>query len=184
MNRVIEEKDYWNKAALDPDVDKKYISDIDFEIPLFMLSSVKILEIGCGVGRLMKNDNLFYGIDISKNMIEIAKKRKPNCHFKVSDGRTIPYGNNFFQYVYSVLLFQHLPFEAISAYIKETARVLSAKGIFIFQFIKGNENEPFSIHHDGLLIKDELIKNGFTYAGELQYEDLPSQWVWVQAQKI
>jgi len=149
MNRLTKEKNYWNKASKDPKVDIKYISDIGKAPFLDLLGKElkkgKTLEIGCGVGRLMQDG--YCGIDISEGMLEIAKKRKPKCHFKLSDGRSIPYKDETFDSVYCVLVFQHIPFDAVQFYIDEASRVLKKDGVFIFQMIHGDEDEPFSKHH-------------------------------------
>lgn len=183
MNRIKLEKDYWNKAALDLDVDKKYICDIPNEkfrhIPPIVSMSNKYLDLGCGVGRLMENFDNFYGIDISENMLEIARKRKPNCNFKLTDGRTIPYEDNYFDFVYCVLLFQHLPLEGVSAYIKESARVLKKGGRFIFQYIEGKENEPFSKHYRFYHFNLDKFK-----VLNKQFGLIHPQWTWIEAKKI
>lgn len=186
MLRVNQEKNYWNEAAEQPDVDESFICDIPDEkfrfIPPVVSMSNKYLDLGCGVGRLMKNFDNFYGVDISENMLKIAKERKPNCHFKLCDGRTIPYEDDTFDYVYSILLFQHLPFAAVCSYITEAMRVLKKGGVFIFQYIEGNEQEPFSIHHKARLIEYHIQKSGYKVAKKttgLVHES----WTWVEVIK-
>lgn len=146
MSRIQEEKNYWDKNALDDEVDIKYISDADDKWCLYDIGELtgNVLEIGCGVGRLMKDG--YTGIDISQNMLDIAKKRKPKCHFKLTDGRTIPFKDKSFDTVYCYLVFQHLPKDAVKGYIDEAYRVLKKDGIFVFQWIIGDEDEPFSKH--------------------------------------
>ena len=173
--RVAIEKEYWDKAALDPDVDKKYIADCDLQGCLDAIGNLKgkVLDLGCGVGRLMKDG--YCGVDISPNMLKIAAKRHPSCEFKLADGRTIPYPDETFDSAYSMLLFQHLPFDAVGGYIKEVRRVLKDNGIFIFQYIEGTEDEPFSKHH---IIELE----GFTFGTEKEL--VHPQWTWIRANKI
>lgn len=184
--RVEIEKEYWDKASKDKDVDKKYISNIakdGFKDALGDLDG-NVLEIGCGVGRLMKAG--WYGIDISQGMIDIARSRKKNCHFEVSDGRTIPFEDNFFDHVYSVLVFQHIPFDAVLGYIKEAHRVLRKYGLFQFQFIEGNEDEPFSHHHDLDRILQALTDFGFFVNPSPQFIRkgiVHLDWTWVRAIK-
>ena len=166
MDRVQQEKDYWDSAALDPDVDQKYISDISTEECIKALELPEdpfyFLDLGCGVGRLSfevaQKENVFgHGIDISLEMIEIARSRfsdrdnmpKNWVNYQVNDGRTLPFANpELFDFVYSVLLFQHLEGTTILGYMQETYRVLKPGGIFRFQYIPGTENEPFSKHYD------------------------------------
>lgn len=147
MRRSKLEKQYWNKNALDPQVDKKYICDVNTELCLKDLHPMKgdVLEIGCGVGRLMRKG--YYGIDTSLNMLKIARERNPRLKLKVCDGRSIPHEDNKFDYVYSYLVFQHLPKNAVQTYIDEAYRVLKDNGVLVFQFILGTEHEPFSHHY-------------------------------------
>lgn len=156
MSRTMEEKDYWDRNALDHEVDVKYISDISTELCLQDLGEMsgEVLEIGCGVGRLLQDG--WYGIDTSENMLEIARKRNPKLKLFNGDGRTLPYDDNQFDHVYSYLVFQHIPKDAVAGYIKEAHRVLKKGGRLAFQCILGNEDEPFSKHLDLGFLKENL----------------------------
>lgn len=182
MDRLTQEKTYWNTAAEDPEVDDKYISNITegFDEVIGCLPG-KVLEIGCGVGRLMKPK--YYGIDISSKMIDIAKKRHPECVFKLCDGRTIPYEDKTFNSVYCVLVFQHIPFDAVKGYIEEAYRVLKKNGIFRFQFIEGRESEPFSHHYDIDRMLNAVSNKFNVYAGEIEKGLIHPQWTWITAHK-
>ena len=54
-----------------------------------------VLEIGCGDGRdaaeIIKLTNNYLGIDISKSMIELAKKAVPQAKFQVNDFETMKF---------------------------------------------------------------------------------------------
>jgi 2-polyprenyl-3-methyl-5-hydroxy-6-metoxy-1,4-benzoquinol methylase len=81
-------KIFWDNAAKDPDVRYKYIADewASTETFLNLIESNNsnwnnVLEIGCGIGRLLdplsekyKECN-FYAIDISDEMINLAPKK-------------------------------------------------------------------------------------------------------------
>lgn len=181
-NRIEVEKNYWNVAAQDVEVDRKYISNLSEKPVLKKLGKLKhrVLEIGCGVGRLMKQD--YYGIDISERMIFIAKQRKPGCNLQVSDGRTIPFEDKYFNSVYSVLVFQHIPFQGFLNYTMETARVLRNGGKFIFQFIEGDEEEPFSCHYDIQKVRHVLKEAGFT-VNSVKKGLGHEQWTWITSTK-
>lgn len=181
MDRIDQEKAYWNKCSQDPDLDVKYISDMpnkEFKKALGTLDG-RVLEIGCGVGRLIEDG--YYGIDLTPGMLEIAKKRKPKGNYKLCDGRTIPHKDKYFDSVYCVLLFQHIPFDAVESYISEASRVLKKGGIFRFQFIEGREDEPFSKHHLWQKVKKALTDNGFK--AEKEKGLVHEQWTWVTAVK-
>lgn len=177
MSRIQEEKDYWDNVSTDPEVDEKYISNIDTGLYLKAIGELngKVLEIGCGVGRLMRKG--FCGIDISEGMLKIARIRKPECEFRETDGRTISYPDNTFDSVYCVLVFQHLPLEAVNGYIRETRRVLKDGGRFVFQFIEGREDEPFSKYHE---ISD-IVLDGFDWSKRKGI--IHPQWTWVYCHK-
>lgn len=180
--RIELEKQYWDLAAQDPNVDTKYICDQSKESCLSAIGSLKgrVLEIGCGVGRLMKTG--YFGVDISEKMLELAKINNPDCIYSICDGRTIPYDDNYFNSIYCILVFQHLPLEAIETYIKEVSRVLKNKGLFRFQFIEGVEQEPFSHHYQLEEIKDILNTNDF-YLEKVDKRLVHKQWTWITATK-
>lgn len=196
LMRVDEEREYWDKYAQSPDVDRLYISDVSTEECIRALNLEdsylnNILEVGCGIGRLMDalpDSALIYeanpwGVDISLDMLDEGQKRHGwNHQFIVNDGRTIPFTDGFFEFVYCVLVFQHLPGEAIRSYIKETYRVLQPQGIFRFQYIEGTEQEPFSRHYNPETMRRWLTDEGF----EITQQDralVHKQWSWITAVK-
>lgn len=186
IKRTELEKKYWNEFALDPKVDLKYISDIEKAPFLELLNDMHgtVLDIGCGVGRLMKKG--YYGVDTSINMLEIAKQRKLGCMFFLNNGRDLPFADAYFDCAYSVLLFQHLPLDAVNNYIKETARVLKKDGLFTFQFIAGKEESRFgelSFEHKISDIADTLTDNNFLML-EREVGKVHPLWTWIKAKKI
>lgn len=201
MNRIDLEREYWNEAALDPDVDRKYISDVSTEECLAALDAPKlgkILDVGCGVGRIANalsegghSKRKIFGIDISEEMLDLADDRR-RCwpysikyngnEYKLCDGRTIPYKDSSINFAYSMLLFQHLKADTIQSYMKETYRVLEPKGIFRFQFIEGDEQEPFSNHYslDQMKTWLEDARLEFIKADKGLCHPM---WTWVTARK-
>jgi|UniRef100_UPI0040496DD5 SAM-dependent methyltransferase len=104
------------------------------------------LEIGCGVGRLMrplaKRLAAINGVDIAPGMISKGRELLsdlPNARLEVTDGSLNMFPSQTLDYVYSFVVFQHIPSKrAISRYIQETARVLKPGGVFKFQ-VDGRE---------------------------------------------
>ncbi len=177
---IDQEIKYWDKAAVDPQVDDKYICNInDPKFDELIRFDGKVLEIGCGVGRLMRSG--WFGIDISPKMLEIAKTRRPNCIFKLCDGN-IPYPKKFFNAVYSVLVFQHIPFNEFENYVVETSNVLVDGGTFLFQFIEGDETEPFSNHYKLDDVK-KVLKNNKLDITYLQKGIIHPMWSWIKCKK-
>ena len=63
----------------------------------------KILEMGCGYGRQISqfckiSDNV-YGIDVAEGAKILTEKYCPKAKVKVYDGVTIPFEDNFFDFI-------------------------------------------------------------------------------------
>ena len=105
------------------------------------VSHGKLLDFGCGVGRMTRAFSNFFascvGIDVSENMVNLARKynhEQSRCEFIVSEDRRLPFANGSFDFVFTVLVLQHLPSKSmILNYIAEFIRVAKDKGIIVFQ---------------------------------------------------
>ncbi len=111
----------------------------------------RMLDFGCGVGRLSKPlkkyFNEYFGVDISKLMIEYAREinKGSECIFiKNSESNLNLFPDNYFNLVYSRLVLQHIPEkDLIKEYISEFVRILKTGGIIIFQlpvYLEGFNN--------------------------------------------
>lgn len=108
----------------------------DFAIALRSLhigKGAKVLDLGCGNGRvyeLLKDLGIkYYGLDISEELINHAKKSVPNGHFVVSDLLKTPYDGNEFDLVLSVATLHHIPSGiAREQALKEIHRILKPEG--------------------------------------------------------
>jgi ubiquinone/menaquinone biosynthesis C-methylase UbiE len=104
-------------------------------------SDAVVLEIGCGIGRIMQHLAGSYrevhGIDISSKMVEQGARRLahlPNAHFHHGNGYDLePFADESFDLVYSALVFQHMPKTIAYNYLLETKRVLRPGGLLSFQ---------------------------------------------------
>jgi ubiquinone/menaquinone biosynthesis C-methylase UbiE len=92
-----------------------------------------VLDLGCGNGRLyelLTNNKIeYYGIDISKKLVEIAKKNVTNGNFMVGDMTNIPLEDNFFDLVVSIAVLHHIPTDKLREQsVKEIFRVAKPGG--------------------------------------------------------
>ena len=116
--------------------------------------NLKVLEIGCGVGRILipmsKKFQESVGVDISQEMVSIGKqktKNNPNCKILLNNGINLSdLSSNYFDFCYSFIVFQHIPKELIvKNYIKEIARVLKPNSCFRFQVRGTHPIDPIKL---------------------------------------
>jgi cyclopropane fatty-acyl-phospholipid synthase-like methyltransferase len=103
---------------------------------------MRILEIGCGAGRLTRAlANLFgevHGVDVSGEMVALARKAladRPNAFVYQNNGKdlsVLPPGP--YDFAFSMIVFQHIPSrEVIYSYVREVHRLLRPGALFKFQ---------------------------------------------------
>jgi ubiquinone/menaquinone biosynthesis C-methylase UbiE len=109
------------------------------EMPMTMsllgnIKNKKILDLGCGPGiyakQLVAKGAKVNGIDISSEMIKIAKKECTEACFVQGEIDNLPYKNDIFDIVICPLVMDHL--ENLNPMFKEVKRVLKKNGLFIF----------------------------------------------------
>jgi SAM-dependent methyltransferase len=102
-----------------------------------------VLEIGAGIGRLLKPlalerpDLKVYGVDVSEEMISQGGERLKefgNITLLATNGRDLRvFKDEFFDFVFSFITFQHIPRSYVHDYFREVHRVLKRTGLFRFQ---------------------------------------------------
>ncbi|GBD34164.1 2-methyl-6-phytyl-1,4-hydroquinone methyltransferase [bacterium HR34] len=101
----------------------------------------KVLDFGCGNGRLYhllsKNKNIYYyGVDVSENLVKIAQNNLPtgeSCQVKVmEDPLKLDFPDNFFDVVFSIAVFHHIPSKDFrNKILAEIKRLLKDNGFFV-----------------------------------------------------
>ncbi len=143
-------------------------SEVELEFPRLSkpASTLRVLEIGCGPGGLMRQIapgvGEIHGVDVSDEMIRLANEHLvdfPNAHVHVGDGMSLKmFGDSFFDVVYSYLVFQHIPDKnVVLSYLRETYRVLKSDGVFRGQF-KGNAHMGAADTWNGVAFTSEEIR--------------------------
>ena len=102
------------------------------------ITSGKILEIGCGVGRdaffISEQGFDVTGVDIAPEAIAFSKQRRRGenknvrVKFLVADAEKLPFKNNYFDGAYSIGVFHSTN---LKKSLKELARVLKKNGLAI-----------------------------------------------------
>jgi len=98
----------------------------------------KVLELGCSDGWLTKELGECTAIDTSKQMLEITKQKNSLAKLLEADMFKLPFGNNFFDKVVTMRVWNHLNEEDLRKVLKEVRRVLKPNGILIFDIEERN----------------------------------------------
>jgi SAM-dependent methyltransferase len=166
------------------DLDQLILHDVNLD------SSARALEIGCGMGRILKplseRIEKAFGVDISAEMVARARQGlagRGNAEVFVTRGRLSDFEDASLDFVYSFIVFQHIPAKkAVALYLLEAARVLKGKGVLRFQ-VDGRPRPKTSatdtwlgVWYEPEELKLELARSGFSVA-DLWGEGTHYLWV-------
>lgn len=127
-------KEQYNVIALDWDKSRFKPSILKVKLIKEVRAKDKILDLGCGNGLLVpefiKKDAFYTGVDISKELIKIARKKYPNTIFKVGDvTKKLPFKDKSLDWVFSFAVMHHLPNKKVRVkFLQEIKRVLKVGG--------------------------------------------------------
>lgn len=152
--RVIKERSLWEKVASNYDkqsskFERAYKMSIEKSHKV-LKNTDNVLEIACGTGiitlGIAEQVNSVIGVDISPNMITIAKEKASklsvnNVDFKIADGYSLQYEDNSFD---AVLVFNSLHIvKEPDSLIAETYRLLKPNGYLLTATDCYSESVPF-----------------------------------------
>ena len=127
LNKI---KEDYNKIANHFSRTRSYIPEDFLYLKKFIKKGERILDLGCGNGRLfeIKNDAEYFGVDTSSKMIEIAKKSYPQGKFFVTSPLSLPFQDQFFNKVFCLSVFHHIPsFKYRMQFLKKKTKWLLLK---------------------------------------------------------
>jgi cyclopropane fatty-acyl-phospholipid synthase-like methyltransferase len=105
-------------------------------------SQMRVLEIGCGAGRVTRALARFFGevhaVDVSGEMVRLARsalRDHPNASIYQNNGRDLSVVPELqFDFAFSTIVFQHIPSrDVIENYVREVGRLLRRGALFKFQ---------------------------------------------------
>ena len=106
---------------------------LDMAACLGPVSELKVLDVGCGNGKLdlslQPHVGEVHGTDVADQMIAEARLLNPSGHYQPYDGRVLPYVDKTFDLVFAVCVFHHVEPDARPALISEMARVVRVGGM-------------------------------------------------------
>ncbi|AEH06433.1 class I SAM-dependent methyltransferase [Methanothermococcus okinawensis] len=155
FDRYAKEYDKWydeNEQIYKAELDaiKKFIPKSD--------EKKKGLEIGVGTGRFAKPLGIEYGLEPSKSMAEIAKKRGINVYEGIAED--IPFDDESYDYVLmtTTLCFLNDPIKGL----KEIKRILKPNGVLIIGMI--DKNSPLGKFYESKKEKSKFYKYAKFYS--------------------
>ena len=140
----------------------------------YVKNNDKVLDLGCGNARyfeFLKDKQIEYiGVDNSEELIKIARKRYPQTKFQNADALKLPFPDNYFDKIYSIAVFHHIPSQELRMrFLKEAKRVLKPGGIFILTAWKFHRKKEIYF-----LIKYTILK--LIGKSELDFKDVFEPW--------
>jgi len=184
----------WEQSEKDAVLHRTWFETSTIKKHLDSLDNPTVLEIGCGVGRLLKAfmpDRHVVGLDISPEMIKRARGYLPDqAELYVVKDSDFGIEDKSVDFVYSFNVFQHIPsIQEVRDYLAESYKVLKNGGYIRIQTHVGKPVaegafDGFHGHYfpDALTFATEFKKAGFTIV-EMQEKFGHELWLWVTARK-
>lgn len=140
---------------------------MDKTLKILNTNKPRIIDLGCGDGR----DTAYFrekgldvtGIDLSNEMISIARKKYPDNTFLQMDMRDTIFPDDTFNCAWASASIIHFPKKELSHVEKEVYRILEPEGIFAFSF-KVGEGEGYE--------KTETMEDNERYFSYYTLEDI------------
>ena len=189
-------KGYWTKRWSDIEADEPMENEGKYPLKYSILTikekNKKILEAGCGAGRILRyyHDKGYkiIGIDFIKEAIDKLKEKDSSLDVRVGDITKLNFENNFFDYILAFGLYHNLN-EKLKIAIDETYRVLKNEGYvcasfradnlqnLISDFMKKTSSNDKKEFHKMNLTKKEFIelfkRNNFKVEHVFPVENMP-----------
>ncbi len=119
------------------------------------VSSGCVLDVGCGSGvaarNLQEKGLQVYGIDLSRNLLNLARVESPDSKFYFMDMQRIGFPENSFDGIWQVGSLLHLKKEDVPIALNEVNRVLKPQGIMYLAVKEGKgEGNEFDKRYGSL----------------------------------
>lgn len=99
--------------------------------------NIKILDFGCGTGNYLEAVSQLshaqcYGVDASSEMLDKARNKKIIAELYRGSHKRLPFPDNFFDFIYVLDVFQHIPQGELHLLFAELSRVLKTDCPILF----------------------------------------------------
>lgn len=197
IRKALETYDKYAKIYADYTSQKSF----QFQLNQFITSiqkNAKILDAGCGAGRdvayLLEENKDVIGIDLSKGLLEEAKKRCPSGKFEQMDFLKTSFDKETFDGIWCMASLSDIPKEKTKDALSEFYRILKNNGL-IFIAVKVGEGEKIikkkkyedSPRFYSFFTRPELehllISSSFELVSSTIADDLGTEWLEIFARK-
>ncbi len=160
--KIIEKtRDDYDLIAKEWDLSRNRASQLKINLIESIEPKFKVLDIGCGnalmLPFILKKGAFYYGIDISKNLIEIAQKKyakevaEKKAKFIVGQATRLPFQDEEFDFVISFAVLHHIPSKELrKKFFEEIMRISkpNAKAkITVWNLLNEWTNKRFDIEN-------------------------------------
>lgn len=183
------------------------ISDFSFpRLPQYQLNqfisnlskNAKVLDVGCGCGRdvsyLMEEQYDVIGVDLSKGMINEAKKRVEGGNFILMDMLDLKFDKESFDGIWCMASLDHIPKDIVPGVVGKLYDLLSDKGVLYLSVPEGEDEgtvdyeksgnmSRFCAHYNQEELKALLKAAGFNIL-TIFTEDDDVSWINVLCKKV
>lgn len=148
------------------------VSDIDRVFKVVGKENPRVLELGCGDGRdaleICKRTNNYVGIDVSKEMIMLARQKVPGGSFSVADLDTFPFTSPV-DIIFAFASLLHVAKDSFAQVLKKAYIALPPGGIFYISLKEGK-------YQGGEIVKDGYGERLFYYYEEVDIRLLAQEY--------
>ena len=160
--KIIEKnRDDYDLIAAEWDLSRNKASQLKINLISDIKPENKVLDVGCGNALMFpfifKKGAFYFGLDISKNLIEISKKKykkeikEGKAKFIIGHATNLPFQNEEFDFVISYAVLHHVPSKKLQKrFFKEVKKVskLNAKvKIIVWNLLSDWTNKKFDIEN-------------------------------------
>jgi SAM-dependent methyltransferase len=154
----------------------------------------RFLEIGCGIGRLMRplasDCGEIHGVDISDEMVRLGRDQLcdlPHAQLHVTAGSDLDaFADRSCDFLYSFAVMQHLPDVALFwRYWREVLRVLRPEGVLALHFNSTQDGRTEFDSWAGITVPADAVLSSAAASGLRirSLEGAGTQYTWLTAQK-
>jgi 2-polyprenyl-3-methyl-5-hydroxy-6-metoxy-1,4-benzoquinol methylase len=127
------------------------------------LDQAVLLDVGCGAGttdrHLASQVKSLHGVDVSEEMVSVARKHVADGEFLHYDGKTLPFPSGSFDVVIAICVLHHVPQPDQTSFLRELVRVTRSGGVIaVFEHNPANPLTRRAVRGCELDVGVELLR--------------------------